>query len=148
MGLFKRFFKPLVDVPRWIDYQNIKRNTASIFRYAKALVTPQQATRKETFQQAVQRLGLNEADLQRQMKTFYRLSWIYAFIAVSVFAYAVWMVINFSWIAAFVATVLGALSLGYAFRNRFWYFQIKTRRLGYGLKEWWQQDIRGQSHVE
>ena len=73
MGFFagvKKVVKPFVDVRTWSDTdQNVERGK-TILETVKGLVTPRKAQYQETFEQAVARMNLTEADLVRRAKEF------------------------------------------------------------------------------
>ncbi|MGB6976554.1 MAG: type IVB secretion system protein IcmV [Gammaproteobacteria bacterium] len=143
MGIFKsigrglgKVAKPLVNFPRWMDLRSVSTTAKDIGKMAKGLFVPQQATRQETFEEAVKRLHLTEENIQERMKTLLRLTLVYCLIAVALGTYTGYLLVNGRILAALLSFTLTFLSLAFAFREHFWYYQMKQRRLGCGIKEW------------
>lgn len=132
----KKATKPLIDVPSWIGYHQLADTTKSLFGSFKSLFTIQKATRKETFAQAMKRLGLTEADLTQRKKEFTRLTLIFLFIALAIYIYTGYLISQGSIHASIAGFCIGSLSVIMAFRYHFWLFQMKQRKLGCTLKEW------------
>ncbi|MCW5589625.1 MAG: type IVB secretion system protein IcmV [Legionellales bacterium] len=143
---FGRVVKPFVDVPRWLDYRGIADNTKYIARAAKNLFSIQKSSRRETFDQAVRRLGLTDEMLHSQMQSLYRLAHVYFVLALIVLGYAIYLFISLAFFSGLLAVVISAYMLANAFRARFRYFQIKTRRLGQSFREWFSADIQGKTY--
>lgn len=99
--------------------------------------------RQETFEQAVARLKLSESDLARRQKSFFRTSLLFLSIAVLVFLYAVNLFLSGLLLATFISLVLVAMALALAYRDHFWYTQMKHRRLGLTFKNWVDYTFRG-----
>lgn len=134
---FGKVIKPLVNFPAWMGWKQIKDGAVAIKAISKTLVPSSKASRrKETFEQAVARLRLSEADLQQRMKQFRMMALLYLAMGVGLFAYAIYLFINFSFMAGLLSSVLTALALALFFRQHFWYFQMKQRKLGCTVKEW------------
>ncbi len=147
MGLFRiigKVAKPHVDVSRWLDLSSVKNTTSSLIGYVKNLFIPQKAQRQESFQQATKRLKLDEKTLITRQREFYWLAYMYFFISIAVFCYALYLIFfSHAFLSGYISFVIGAIVLAHAFRKRLWYFQVKTKRLGYSFKEWYQADILG-----
>lgn len=79
-GGIKKIIKPTVDVPRWIDYQQLVKSNRSFFGFIKKIFIPHKAQTQESFEEALIRLKLTPADLIQRNKEFTRLLWIWIFI--------------------------------------------------------------------
>lgn len=130
----KTFFNPKA----WIGYDLLKDQTRTIWSFVKtATATAAPPENPETFEEAMQRLELSEADVQSTANRY--LTYACCFIALTAvnFMYAVYLLFHHK---AFLGLVLGlavcALLLAQAFRYHFWYFQIKNRKLGCTIEEW------------
>lgn len=141
-GLGKAF-KPLVNFPAWMGWKQLSQTGKDISSNAKELLTPQKATRQETFDAAVRRLGLSEQDIQQRMKAFKKMALLYSVIALGLAGYCIYLVIFAHVAAAFLTLILVTLALTLAFREHFWYFQMKNRRLGCTIKDWLNSLWRG-----
>lgn len=140
-----KVIKPLVNFPAWMGWNQIKVSGNTIKEAAKLLADQPKSHRQENFQQAIARLRLSEADLAQRMTFFKRMAFFYLLVAIGLFGYAVYMVIGEYWAAALLSTVLTVLAAVLALRQHFWYYQMKKRKLGCTLKEWWQDtfNVRG-----
>ncbi len=141
---FKKAAKPFVDVPSWMNLNKLKTYGKSISDIGKGLFIPQKALRNETFEQALQRLKLSEADLNKKAHTLYNLSLIISAIALCLIAYLIYLIISHaSFIAILVTLVLISVMLAKAFSYHFWVYQIRKRRLGCTIQEWFMEGLLG-----
>ncbi len=130
-------------VSKWVAYDEIKDSSQRLFRIGRAIFTPEQAEQKETFEEALERLNLTEQQLTARRKEFTRLMIIYLLLACAVFAYSVYIVYVHKNIKGFMmgfCTTIFALSQ--AFRYHFWVFQIKNRKLGCSISDWFLDNTR------
>lgn len=131
-----RVVKPLVDFPRWMNVKKLWQNAKDIKTIAKHVTSVPSSGRHETFEQAVIRLGLNEADLIRRQREYWWLTLtflIFGGVILLVCGYHLWRT---HYIAAAVSFVLAGVAFAQAFRNHFWYVQIELRKLGIHWREW------------
>ena len=138
-----KLIKPFVNFPSWMGWRQISTTGTGIKETAKELLKTPKAKRQETFEEAIQRLRLTEADLQQRMRTYKQLIAFYAVIAVGLFGYAIYLLINLHLAAALLSFVLTLFALSLAFRQHFWYYQIKHRKLGCTIKEWFKGTLGG-----
>lgn len=143
-GVIKTVFNPR----GWMSYDEVKKSGEDVSRMVKAVTEERQPGRKETFEQAMTRMKLSEEDIQKRMQQLYLSSCIYAGVSCLIFIYAFVALIVFggfwTWVAALIVSALGfALS----FRDSFFYFQMKSRRLGCTIPDWIRfVTKRGSSH--
>lgn len=124
-------------VGKWLDYDQLKRSTTKIASITRAVFSPEHAERTETFEQAMERLNLTESELQQRYTEFSRLFIIYLLIAVAIFSYSVWIAFTYKNILGFMmGFCITIFALTHVFRYHFWMFQIKHRKLGCTLREW------------
>jgi intracellular multiplication protein IcmV len=128
--------KPFVNFPAWMGLKQISSSGKNIKETATALLRQTKSTRQETFEEAVKRLGLNEQILKQRQQMFFRMAVAYSVMALALFSYAVYLLITDHFAAGFMSLVLTVVLLTLAFRQHFWYFEIKQRRLGCTVKEW------------
>jgi len=136
--IFKISRKTFFDPGAWLGLNQLVGYTRLIGSTLKTTFTPDKITRTETFEQALQRLNVTEEDLQH-LTTRYR--WytllflvlgLLSFIAGFYYLFAYHTVSG--WILAMTVSLLFGAN---AFRFDFWYFQIKYRKLGCTVAEWW-----------
>lgn len=131
-----------VRVDKWLGYDYLKRTTKSTYTSAKELFTPAQAEREESFKEAMQRLNITEEDLKQREKEFFRLFVVYLIFATAIFFYGVFIALNGNLMGFVISFCLTLYALSHAFRHHFWMFQIKNRKLGCSLQDW----FRGEEH--
>jgi hypothetical protein len=140
-GFIKRSFGSMFNVTRWIAWGEIAGSTKIIWGIARnTLITdrsPKDAI-SETFEEAVQRLALTKEDIKQRQKTFLHNSIAFLIIGVLLFAYAIYLLVNSYLLATFISLLLTTLVLVYAYREHFWYTQMKYRKLGLNFKIWWR----------
>lgn len=95
----------------------------------------------ETFDEAVARMNLTEADLEERKKMFLMQVFIYLGAGFAVLGYAVWLAFGGYFVEMFLAFLVALLALAYAFRSHFWLFQMKHRKLGCTFKEYLDSSV-------
>jgi intracellular multiplication protein IcmV len=135
-----RVLKPLVDVPTWIGWKSLKEDQARLGRLAKSVLTPEDTLterHRDSFDEAVVRLGLNESAILARQRYCKRLATLYLCIALALLFYAFYVWIIFGAFFGFLMTLIAVwIALALAFRQHFWYTQMKVRRLGLSFREW------------
>lgn len=124
-------------VDKWIGYQNVKEGFTDLKDSAISTFKTQKAERIETFEEALQRLKITEEDLNQRKKEFRRLVIIYLLLSILLLAYSIYILIfnnNFGGFA--IAFALTLYTIINAFKFHFWLFQIRKRKLGCTIKEW------------
>lgn len=135
-----RVLKPLVNVPAWIGWQSLKEDQARLRRLAKSVLTPEETLterHRESFEEAVARLGMSEAAISARQRYCKRLATLYVCIALVLLFYAFYVWIVFGAFFGFLMTLIAVwIALALGFRQHFWYTQMKVRRLGLSFREW------------
>lgn len=96
---------------------------------------------QETYEEAVARMKLTDADLENRKKMFMTQMILYLSAGIAVLAYAVWLAFSGFITATFIAILVSILSMAYAFRSHFWLFQMKQKRLGCTFKEYLDSNL-------
>ena len=137
-----RAVKPFVNVPRWLGISQLRANAAAIVKMMQDLRIHRPPVRKEEFNEAMERLNLSEEDIKQRMKTCLLLSILYSTAALLFLIYTVYMILHghLGMILGLLITVLMSV---FAYREHFWYFQMKTRSLGNSFKGWVHFLFRG-----
>ena len=107
------------------------------------MIVPQKAKRTETFEEAMVRLRLSKADISQRTQEFKRLFIIFLVIFIVLLSYTVYLLSEGSIRPGLVSLVLTFIVLAQIFRYHFWLFQIKQRKLGCTLREWFWQGLLG-----
>jgi intracellular multiplication protein IcmV len=131
-GLIKRVFNPR----KWMGYDEVKQSGHQVMDMARNLTTVRKPTRKETFEESVKRQNLTEKDLKARMKALFITSWVYLGFGIALFFYGLYALTYLSLFAVLVCFILSAIALALAYRDSFFYFQMKKRKLGCTVAEW------------
>lgn len=140
---FRALFNRIFNVRAWIDWDRIKAGGQYIEAGAKKIFVPAPSRPVETFDEAQHRLKLSEADLAARARVLYRMSVMMACLAVCLFLYVFYHIVYGTWHAALLTFALTLLASAMGFRYHFWYFQIKSRKLGCTVREWYRQGLMG-----
>lgn len=134
-----------LNMKRWIGLEQIKENGKTIGGLFKGLLGNKKAdeVRKETFEESMRRFQMTEEDLQKRMQSAVRLVTFCLIGSVAIIIYMFYLFYNAQIVASFVCMMLSVLLLAYAFREHFNLFQMKKRRLGCSVKEWFQDTFMG-----
>ena len=112
MGVLKiagGLVKSVVDVKSWVGYDQLKyqsKGLASMLRHGFSVQKP---TYKETFEQAMIRLNLSEADLQGLTKRFSRQMYLYILCAILSLLYLIYLLWTIHLIASLITFFIVAL---------------------------------------
>lgn len=129
----KTFFNPQA----WIGYDFLKDQNLDMFGIVKRLFYTAKPQREENFNQAMERLGLNENDLKEVQKDNYFYAWMFLLLAGSSLFLSFYMLVQHGSLSGLIlGLAVMILFLAQAFRYHFWYFQIKHRKLGCTFEEW------------
>lgn len=135
--------KNIINIRYWLDFERIKTFTLYLLTGIKNMFVPQPRTSGEDFSEAVKTLHLSPEDLEARKKGLYRLSLIMMTLALGLLGYGLYHLYYGAWRATLLSLVVFLIALVLAFRYHFWYFQIKQRKLGCTIREWFRQGILG-----
>ena len=138
-----RVFKGIFNVRLWIDWDRTKAYLLYIFFGIKKYFVPQTSTSEESFLAAKKKLEISDEMLLKQQNSLLRLSLLMLGFAVLMLIYVVYQLIQHSFFGVVVSLIVMCLALVFAFRYHFWYFQVKTRKLGCTLTEWFRHGLMG-----
>ena len=131
-----------VRVDRWASYQYLKGTFQQTSAIVQDTFTPPVAPKtKERFEDVVQRLGLSEQDIHERYRAYIRLFLIYGGLFLAILSYTVYMAFTGHFVSTLMALCLSAWMASFCFRYHYWSFQIKHRKLGCTLKEWFESRI-------
>ncbi|MFA5959990.1 MAG: type IVB secretion system protein IcmV [Tatlockia sp.] len=128
------------NVRAWIDFDRMRSFTSYLANGFQRMFVPQQGPKEqsETFDEAAGRLNLSEKDIKSKQSALFRLSILMCLAALFMFGYALYHVVYGSYRASLISLVLMLIALALAFRYHFWYFQIKERKLGCTVQQWYK----------
>jgi intracellular multiplication protein IcmV len=139
VNVFGRIF----NVRTWVDFERMKSFTVYLAHGFRKMFVPQQREGGETFEEAIVRMNLSEKDLQGRQSALYRLSLLMCVAAIFIFAYGMYHLYYGGYRATIISLAVMLIALSLAFRYHFWYFQIKERKLGCTLQEWYRKGLMG-----
>lgn len=129
----KTFFNP----SGWIDLDGLIEQNKTIFSVLKNLFTKAEATRQETFEQAMARLNLTEPDIAALIRRYALFVWLFLICAFAAFGHAFYLLfayhLFFAWLLSLSVSVFFAAQ---AFRYDFWGLQLRRRTLGLSFADW------------
>lgn len=129
----KTFFNPT----DWIGYNELKTQNLTIWDTVRGLFYPPKPRREESFENAVTRLHLKEEDIKEAEQDYFYFAVGFLILSILSVLISIAVGILYQTIAGFIlGLAMGLLFLGQAFRNHFFYFQIKNRKLGCTLEDW------------
>lgn len=140
-----RIIWPFSNIKRMVGWDHLKNSYKGLFASVKAMgARPNPANVvKETFDEAVQRLNLSEENIVAKTKSFFITAIVFVIIAVALFIYALDLLFSGHILATIIDLILVVLALSLALRDHFWHTQMKQRRLGLTLREWFNYTFKG-----
>lgn len=139
-----RVLSRILNVRSWVDWDRMKLFTRYLIDGFKKFFVPQKREKGESFEAATKRLKLNESELVARQAGLLRLSILMVVIAFLLLAYSVYLFLIGGYRGGVVGIVVMLIALVLAFRYHFWYFQIKERKLGCTIQEWFKQGLMGE----
>ena len=134
----KKTAKNNTNVRGWSSWDTIKENARTVCGFVEDLKPRAQNAIpvQTTFEQMVSQYGLSESDLRSRMKTHFFVSVFCLILGCFAIGWMIFLLTKLMFLPALVAFSLAALMFAYAFREHFFYFQIKQRRLNCTPSEW------------
>ncbi|MCC5791854.1 MAG: type IVB secretion system protein IcmV [Legionellaceae bacterium] len=138
--------KQIFNVRYWSDFDRIKAFWHYMVRAFKKLFVPPTEPRQgsmESFEEAIKKMHMSQADLDVRQRALKRLSILMLTFAILIFGYSFYHLFWGAWPGFYLSLVVSFLALVLAFRYHFWYYQIKSRKLGCSFAEWFRQGLLG-----
>jgi len=140
MGVFdvfkvsrKTFFNP----SGWLGWDGLKNINYMLGAILRPLFTKQEPTRQESFEEAMERLGLTEEDLKNTIASYQSYSLLFLLVSIILFTYSFYLLFAHGAIGGFLLGLgVTAVSLIQAYKYDFWVFQMRRRKLGATFVEW------------
>lgn len=127
----------------WGDWGRIKGGGEYIANGARQIFVPTPTHPVETFDEAQKRLRLSDESLIARSRALWRTSVVMAGLAMVLFCYGTYHVVYGTLHSGILSFSLTFLSLAFAVRYHFWYFQISQKKLGCTLWQWFYQGLLG-----
>jgi intracellular multiplication protein IcmV len=147
MGFFSRMkdasgYLVNFKVTSWMGLDQVKSIGRNVAGMGRQIFTPNQAEYTETFEEALVRLNITEAQLEQRRKEFTRLMIIYILVACALFTYSIYVIYAHKNIMGFIMSfAITLFALTHVFRYHFWIYQIKHKKLGCTLREWFSGKV-------
>ena len=133
----RAFFKSFVNVRKWSSYDEVANNVKMTGGFLRRLFSRNfKVVNSETYEESVARLHLTAEQLQQRKKVFLYSALIYGVIAMLLFIYFIYLLINLRLLAAFLDLILLTLMTVSAYREHFWYMQMQEKKLGCSFNDW------------
>lgn len=137
----KTFFNPT----EWADLDAVRNQNRTIWTIIKGMFIPDKPVNKETFEEAMKRMGLNDDDVKEALLSYSSYAIVLLIFGFAIVLFAFYLLFfhrSFQgWLLAMSAS---GLSFAMAFKYDFWAFQIRNRKLGCTLAEWKRRKINNQ----
>lgn len=135
--IFKVSRKTFINPSGWFGLDSFVEQNKTIWDTIRSLFSPAKPLREETFEQAMQRMHLTEADLQNSAKNYRLFALVFVLFGLLLFLYAFYLLFTHSsYTGLLLAIAASAVFFSQAFKYDFWAFQIKRRKLGVTFAEW------------
>lgn len=138
-GFIRGFFGSIFNIREGVGYDQIASYGSMIKDSAKDVFTrPKMPDKIETFDEFAKRLNLSDEEIEKRAKWLLYYMITYIIISLSLFGYFIYLLIKTgsSFLAILVSFALAFAMLTNAFKESFWYMQMKKRKLGCTMKEW------------
>lgn len=129
--------KTFIDIPSWLGMPVLRAHFKTTWVLARGLYKPSSTVRKETFNEAVGRLQVTETDLHNIIENYRFNVGLFAFMSLFTASLAGYFLLTGYLAPVLLSMAVAILFLSQAFKYHFWLFQIKKRKLGCTLQEWW-----------
>ncbi len=134
----KNTVKANTNVKGWSSWDSIKGNAKVVGRFIDDLKAPDAKVPPVslTFEEAMKKYGMTEADVNKSMKTYLLTAIVCLVFSVAAFLWMLYLFYNGMFLSGLVSFSLSALMASYGFREHFYYFQMKHRKLNCTIGEW------------
>ncbi len=139
----RRLFGYLFNFKSWLSINHVKSGasfiTTTFQHIADSITTPEQ--KSEQFEQAVQDQGLTEADIEQAKKNYLRNAIILLAVGLLFSLNSVYLIYQKLLLQSLVSFAVTIMIFVFSLKSHFWFFQIKNRKLGCSLREWYNNKV-------
>lgn len=134
----KNTVKINTNVKGWSGWDVVKNNAEVVKSFADDLAAPKNSAppAQVTFEEAMKQYGLTEADVKKNMRNHFLTAWLCFGFGVAAFLWTFHLLWKGMFLSGLVSLSLSALMAAYGFREHFFYFQMKQRKLNCTASEW------------
>lgn len=139
------FVRPIKDMPQWIGLDSIKQYGRFIRDIFTTITSePRTSDFHETYEQAIERYGLTPTQLAKRQSHFFMASMLYLAFAILMFFYGLHHFRLDMILSGISIMCLVVMLLSFAFREHFWYTQMRHKKLGINFKQWFNALLFGE----
>ena len=135
---FRAYMSRTFNVYQWAGAKSLIDSGSNIRTLFNSMVYIKKPSRKETFAQAVVRLGLTVADIKDREQQYKLTSSIFFVFFIFGLVYSFFLFRNKDILTSLMGLAYSMLMFGFFFRESFWYMQIKKRELGKTVFDWFK----------
>ena len=144
--VFKVNRKTFINPGAWLNIEGVKEANYWIWDSVKDIFVAPGAgdeVHQETFEETIKRQKLTEANIKQTMQTYFMFAMFFLGLGAIVLLFSLYLLFFYYSLPGLILGIAsGGLFLGQAFKYHFWYFQIKHRKLGCTLAEWWRGKVK------
>lgn len=137
-SFIKNTVKTNTNVKSWSAWNTIKENANVVKGFANDIKVPDAINPgvKVTFEDAMKKYGVSESDLASRMKSHFTVAIFCGLLGLAALIWTIYLLTKLMFLSSLVGIALSLLMFSYGFREHFYYYQIKQRRLNCTVKEW------------
>lgn len=132
-GVAKKYF----DVPSWFGSETIRDGGSWVGDQWKQIAKAPKAQRKETFEEAQERFGLNDQELLQRYQVLRRNFFLILFMMCLEILYFAYLINHADFHVLLASCIIFIFLITQAFRYSYLACQISKRKLKCSLGEWW-----------
>lgn len=135
----KNTAKANTNVKGWMSWDAIRSGgqvIGGLIRGMKNSDAQTQPIGKFTFEEMMQRFNWTEKDVQRYATSHFRVALFCVLLGLFGLGWTIYLFAKFMLLSGCMSLSLAFLMFAYAFREHFYYFQFKKRRLNCTVQEW------------
>lgn len=129
--------KTFVNPTGWLDVDTIRVRNRTLWNALSSVFRLPTAERSETYEEAMKRLNVTDAEVQQRAQTYRLYAWGFFLLGLLVFFYSFYLLFSiFTFSGFLLGLCASAAFFSQAFRFDFWSFQMRRRKLGATFEEW------------
>ncbi len=142
---FKSFVARNFNFKKWADWDRSQSMTNYFLGVIRFFFIPKAKDKGpiKPFEEVIAEMKMKDDEIQKQgnaLRNLARWSLCFAFV---LYVYVMYQLVYGGVLAVVLGTILIFVTLAIAFRYHFWYFQIKQRKLGCTIREWFKGTFMG-----
>lgn len=137
------FFKSLFNFKMWFAVKDLKSGANLITSLSGSFfdsMHPQQV-KHEQFEQTIKDQGLTEQQVQQAKDNYFRNAVMFLVLGVIFAINSIYLLSQYMLLPSVVSFSITIMTFIFSLKSHFWYFQIKNRKLGCTLKEWYHDKV-------